>query len=185
LKPTLARLVCFVSLLSSPALANGPAPTEHAPASCDNARLMKTLSVHVGGTSLAVHSAKGVVSVADRATGETLLRVTCDEVLVPAAATVERPTRGAARTRTIGPATVSMTARGAISLDIEAGALHREPMSLTLLDDQSVTLTRGDAVLYALATRTDGTVVETEGKGFGCGCVKTTGPEGRTSTRPL
>lgn len=185
MKPTLARALVLVASISAPALAQGPAPAELAPARCDNARLMQTLSTHLGGASLAVHSKKGVVSVADRASGEAVLRVTCDEVEVPVAAKVERPMRGAARTRTLGPLTVSLTSRGAISLDIEAGALHREPMSLTLLDDQSVTLTRGEAILYALVTRPDGSVVETEGRGFGCGCERTTAPDGRTSSRPL
>lgn len=151
---------------------------------CDNGRLMKTLSQQLGGKSLGVKSTDDAVVVHDLKSSDELLRVTCDEVSVPFAEKTLRPLRGPATTKTVGPVTLSVTSRGAVSLDIAPGALHREGLQLLLLDDQSVSLTRGKDVLYAIATRPDGSTVETEGRGVGCGCVKTT-LDGKTTTRPL
>jgi len=152
--------------------------------SCDNGRLMKTLSQQLGGHSLGVKTTDEAVAVHDLKTSESLLRVTCDEVSVPFVERTLRPSRGPASTKTVGSVTVSVTARGAVSLDIAPGALHREGLQLLLLDDQSVSLTRGKDLLYAFATRPDGSTVETEGRGVGCGCMKTT-VDGKTTTRPL
>lgn len=157
-------------------------------ARCDNARLMKTLSQLIGGADLKVTATESTVSVMSSTAGqrpEPVLTVTCDDVQVPLASQLARPSRGPAKTATLGPVTVSRTARGAVSLDIAAGALQREAVQVLLLDDQSVSLTRGKDTLYSLATRPDGTVVEVEGRGVGCGCTKTTTPDGKTTTRPL
>lgn len=154
---------------------------------CENARLMKTLAQLMGGAELQVSATAEVVEI--RQHGQKgqppVLVATCDDVTIPLASQLERPVRGQARTVTLGPVTVSLTARGATSLDIAAGALQREAVQVLLFDDQSVSLSRGRDVLYAYATQADGTVVETEGRGVGCGCVRTTTPDGRTSTRPL
>lgn len=187
---TALSLTLVALTLPSTALAEGPR--------CDNARLMKTLSQFIGGAELEVTSSQTEVVVARVATaskkGETLqpalavvpvMKVTCDTIDIPLANDVERPTRGPSRTVQISSVTVSKTARGAVSLDIAAGALQREAVQVLLLDDQSMSLTRGKDVLYAISTRPDGTVVETEGRGVGCGCVRTTTSEGQTSTRPL
>jgi len=174
------KLVLSLSLLSLlvPVSALAEAPR------CDNTRLMKTLAQLIGGTELQVSATAEAVSVAKK--GESpVLTVTCDEVEIPLAKKLERPVRGQAKTTTLGPVTVSLTARGATSLDIAAGALQRDAVQVLLLDDQSISLTRGKDVLYAFATQADGTVVETEGRGVGCGCVRTTTPDGKTNTRPL
>lgn len=151
---------------------------------CENARLMKTLGQLMGGAELQVSATPETVTVGQKGRPPVLV-ATCDDVSIPLASQLERPVRGQARTVTLGPVTVSLTARGATSLDIAAGALQREAVQVLLFDDQSVSLSRGRDVLYAYATQADGTVVETEGRGVGCGCVRTTTPDGRTSTRPL
>lgn len=151
---------------------------------CENARLMRTLAQLMGGAELQVSATPEAVTVGQKGQPPVLV-ATCDEVTIPLASQLERPVRGQARTMKLGPVTVSLTARGATSLDIAAGALQREAVQVLLFDDQSVSLSRGKDVLYAFATQADGTVVETEGRGVGCGCVRTTSPDGRTSTRPL
>lgn len=187
MKSTFVALTSISSIVSLASVAF--IGTAHAEGpSCDNARLMKTLSQQLGGKSLGVKTTDEAVVVHDLKTNDQLLRVTCDEVSVPFAEKTVRPRHSPASTpattKTIGPVTLSVTARGAVSLDIAPGALHREGLQLLLLDDQSVSLTRGEDVLYAFATRPDGSTVETEGRGVGCGCVKTT-LNGKTTTRPL
>lgn len=173
---TALSLTLLSLLLPASALAEAPR--------CENARLMKTLSQLLGGAELQVSSTPEAVTVGQK--GQTpVLVATCDEVTVPLATQVERPMRGQARTVKLGPVTVSVTARGATSLDIAAGALQREAVQVLLFDDQSMSLSRGKDILYAFATQADGTTVETEGRGVGCGCIRTTTPDGKTSTRPL
>ena len=173
---TALSLTLLSLLLPASALAEAPR--------CENARLMKTLSQLLGGAELQVSSTPEAVTVGQK--GQTpVLVATCDEVTVPLATQVERPMRGQARTVKVGPVTVSVTARGATSLDIAAGALQREAVQVLLFDDQSMSLSRGKDILYAFATQADGTTVETEGRGVGCGCIRTTTPDGKTSTRPL
>lgn len=175
---TLALIAAtFVAMTAPAAHADGPR--------CDNARLKKTLALMLGGDALVVGEQGDATTVSQRKGGEVVVRVTCDDIAIPLAGRVERPSKGPARTWSEGPLTVSVTSRGAVSLEIAAGALHKDRVALLVLDDQSVSLTRGEAVLYAFATRPDGTTVETEGRGVGCGCVKTTTAEGVRTTRPL
>jgi hypothetical protein len=174
MKAALSLTLLALSLPST-ALADGPR--------CENSRLMKTLAQMMGGLELEVTSTAKQVTVANKS--DLVLTVTCDAIDIPLASRLERPSRGPSRTLQVQAVTVSRTARGAVSLDIAAGALQREAVQVLLLDDQSVSLTRGKETLYAQATLPDGTVVVTEGRGVGCGCVKTTTPDGKTSTRPL
>ena len=111
-------------------------------------------------------------------------RSTCDAVALPFAEQLERPSKDHT-TRVIEGITLAKTARGAISLDIPAGMADRAALQLLVLDDQSLSLTRGDKVFYAFATLPDGTTVETEGIGNGCGCEKTTDPSGKVTRKAL
>lgn len=173
---TALSLTLLALALPSTALAEAPR--------CENARLMKTLAQLIGGAELQVSATPEATTVAQKGQPPVLV-VTCDDVQIPLAQSLERPSRGPSRTMRLGPVTVSVTARGATSLDIAAGALQRDAVQVLVLDDQSLSLTRGKDTLYAFATQQDGTVVETEGRGVGCGCVRTTTPDGKTSTRPL
>jgi hypothetical protein len=174
------KFVLALSLATLPLAARADGPR------CDHAQLMRALSHHRGGAAFEVrHTPATRAEVRDRKTGEVVLEVTCDEIQAPIAERVIRPTRGPAETLNHGPLTLSRTSRGATSLDFAPGALHRDGLSFLLLDDQSFSLTRGDLVLSAQSTRPDGALVEVEGRGVGCGCERTTTPDGKVSTRPL
>jgi hypothetical protein len=174
------KFALTLALLTLPTIAHAEGPR------CEQSQLMRALSHHRGGTTFDVrHKPNERAEVRDRKSGEVVLEVTCDTIEVPIAERVERPTKGAPKTLTHGPLTLSRTARGAVSVDFAPGSLHRDAVSFLLFDDQSVTLSRGDTVLHASTLRPDGTVVEVEGRGVGCGCERTTTPDGKVSVRPL
>jgi len=168
------------TLFVTPVFAAPPAP-------CDNAALIRTLGHLRGGPTLKVSKttdAASVELVAGATVRERVLQVTCDAIEVPFADHLDRPTKEAA-TRVVDGVTVSRTARGAVSLDFPADLVDREAVQLLVMDDDSVSVVRGDRVLYAFATLPDGGTVETEGVGNGCGCERTTDAAGKVTTRRL
>ncbi|HRE90016.1 MAG TPA: hypothetical protein PK095_12860, partial [Myxococcota bacterium] len=114
---TALSLTLLSLLVPASALAEAPR--------CENSRLMKTLAQLIGGAELSVSATPDAVTVGRKGQPPVLV-ATCDEVAIPLASQLERPVRGQAKTVTLGPVTVSLTARGATSLDIAAGALQRE-----------------------------------------------------------
>ena len=153
---------------------------------CDNAILKKSLGKLQGSPSMAVvHTADEVrLELVHGKAREVAVRVTCDAIEVPLADLVERPTKGSA-TRVIDGITLSRTANGAVSLDFAAGVVDAQPVAMLVLDDDSINIVRGGALYYAFATQADGTTVETEGIGNGCGCERTTDPAGKVTNRRL
>jgi hypothetical protein len=171
-------------LLTCSGLAEGAA---HAtPPRCDNETLLRSLGRLRGGA--AVHVVKGQGEVALElvrgSARETLLRASCERIEVPFAERLERPSKQA-RTEVAGGIVLARTASGAISLDIARGLADREELHLLVLDDDSLSIVRGDKVFYAFATLPDGSTVESEGIGNGCGCERTTDANGKVTTRPL
>lgn len=168
------------TLFTAPVLAAPPAPCEHA-------ALIRTLGHLRGGPTLKVEKTADearVDLIAGATVREGVLRVSCDAIEVPFADHLDRPTKEAA-TRVVDGVIVSRTSRGAISLDFPAGLVDREAVQLLVMDDESVSVVRGDQVLYAFATLPDGGTVETEGVGNGCGCERTTDAAGKVTTRRL
>ncbi len=179
------RLVLTFALasfgLTTPALAAAPTP-------CENAALMKSLgNLRLGQASKVTRADDHVqIDLVQGKSTETALRVSCDAIEVPVAEAVETPReREPARTRVVAGVTVSRSAGGAISLEFPARVLDLEPVQVLVMFDDSVSVVRGDKVFYALARRADGTVVETEGIGNGCGCERVRHPDGRQEERPL
>ncbi len=166
-------------LAASPSVANAAPP-------CDNAILMKSLGKLQGSPALAiVRTADEVrLELVGGKAREVAMRVTCDAIEVPLADHVDRPTKGSA-TRTIDGITLSRTANGAVSLEFAAAVVDAQPVSMLVLDDDSINIVRGGKLYYAFATQADGTTVESEGIGNGCGCERTTGPDGKVTNRRL
>lgn len=171
----------LVMLAASASVANAAAP-------CDNALLMKSLGKLQGSPTMAIARTADEVRLELVSPGgkarEVAVRVTCDAIEVPLADHVDRPTKGSA-TRTIDGIVLSRTANGAVSLDFGAGIADAQPVSMLVLDDDSISIVRGDKLYYAFATQADGTTVETEGIGNGCGCERTTDPAGKVTNRRL
>lgn len=187
--PALTALL--LATLAAPA-ANAAPPARAS--ACDNQGLIDALGRVRGGSGWVVVRGHGEASLRRVPTakgpspgglGEAALKVTCDALESPIATRVERPTRGPARTLTDGGLVVSRTARGILSLDFEAGLADPEALHLTIADDESVSVVRGEALVYSIATLADGAVVTTEGRGFGCGCETTRAPDGQVSVKPL
>lgn len=187
-----SALILAASLLA-PAVAVAAPPAPARRAACDNQGLIDALGRVRGGSGWLVVRGQGEASLRRTPTakgtspglGEAALRVTCDAIELPIATKLERPTRGPAKTLTDGGLVVAKTARGVISLDFDAGLADPEALHLTLSDDESVSVVRGEALVYASATLADGSLVTTEGRGFGCGCETTRTPDGHVSVKPL
>lgn len=159
---------------------------------CDNAALIRSLVKLQGSRTLAVSRKDGAVALelVHGAARETVLRATCDAIEVPIADLVDRPAQGAklATTRVVDGIVISRSASGAVSLELPAGLVGlggREAMSVLVLDDDSVSLALDGKVYYALQTTSDGTTIETEGIGHGCGCERAIAPDGKVSERRL
>ena len=168
------------TLFVTPVLGAPPAP-------CENAALIRTLGHLAGGPTMKVSKTDAEARLdlmAGPTLRETVLRVSCDTIDVPFVDHLDRPTREAA-TRVIDGVTVSRTARGAVSLDFPAGLADRETLQVLVMDDDAVSVVRGDKIFYAFATLPDGSTVETEGIGNGCGCERTTDPAGKVAIRRL
>ena len=166
-----------------------------APPRCENATLITSIGKLRGSQALKVvrsgdegqrfgPASEARLELVHGPSREVALRVTCDAIELPLADQVERPTKGSA-TRVIDGITLSRTVNGAVSFDFPADLLDPGSVQVLVLDDDSVSIVRGDKVYYAFATKSDGTVVETEGVGNGCGCERTTAPDGKTTTRRL
>jgi len=174
----LALALVLLASLSTSALA--------APPRCDNETLIKSLNKLRGSKSLKVTGSaqEARLELVHGVAHDIALRVTCDGIEMPLADQVERPTKGSA-TRVVDGITLSRSANGAVSFDFPADLLEPSSVSVLILDDDSVSVVRGDKVYYAFATRSDGTVVETEGVGNGCGCERTTAPDGKVTHKRL
>lgn len=166
------------------------APVLAAPPRCDNTTLITSLGKLSGSKALKVvvgapgGPAEVRLELVHGPARDVALRVTCDAIELPLADQVERPGKGSA-TRVIDGITLSRTANGAVSFDFPASLLDPAVVQVLVLDDDSVSIVRGDKVYYAFATRSDGTVVETEGIGNGCGCERITAPDGKVTTMRL
>lgn len=178
----LALTFAFASFgMVTPTLAAAPTP-------CENAALMKSLgTLRLGQASTVTRADDHVqIDLVQGKSAETALRVSCDAIEVPVADTVETPReREPARTRVVSGVTVSRSAGGAISLEFPARVLDLQAVQVLVMFDDSVSVVRGGEVFYALARHADGTVVETEGIGNGCGCERVRHPDGRQEQRTL
>lgn len=174
----LALALVTLASLSTSALA--------APPRCDNEALIKSLNKLRGSKTLKVagNASEVRLELVHGPASDVALRVTCDAIEMPIADQVERPTKGSA-TRVVDGITLSRTANGAVSFDFPADLLDPNSVQVLVLDDDSVSIVRGDKVYYAFATKSDGTVVETEGVGNGCGCERTTTPDGKVTHKRL
>jgi hypothetical protein len=149
---------------------------------------MESLSRLRLGQSAKVTRAEDAVTVEvfDRGVRREALRVSCDAIATPIADEVESPAdKRPSVTKVVAGVIVSRTQGGALSLDFPAGMLDLEGVHVVVMFDDSVSLVRGERVFYGYARHADGTVVETEGVGNGCGCERTTRPDGTVSVRRL
>ena len=177
----------LAALLAPLALASGDALA--APPRCDNAALIRSLVKLQGSRALKVVRADGAVALelVHGSSRETVLRATCDAIEAPIADLVDRPTRDAktAVTRVVDGIVISRSANGAVSLELPAGLADGRALSVLVLDDDSVSLALDGRVYYALQTTSDGTTIETEGIGNGCGCERKIAPDGKILERRL
>lgn len=82
--------------------------------------------------------------------------------------------------------THSVTARGARATVFSKGRVFGKALHLTSFDNDDFHIADGEgALIHSVTTKSDGTLVEREGKGYGCGCERVTNPDGKTETRPL
>jgi len=172
-------------LVSLVALSQGSANAAPPPR-CENVALIKSLGKLHGSKSMKVvgGDSEARLEIIHGTSRDVAIRVTCDAIEMPIADQVERPTKGSA-TRVVDGITLSRTANGSVSFDFPAQLLDPSAVQMLVLDDDSISIVRGDKVYYAFATKADGTVVETEGVGNGCGCERTTTPDGTVTHRRL
>lgn len=177
----------MISLFASAIVCSAPAALAEPAADCEHGKLMRSLSrLHLGQAARVAKTDSVALELVEGRQRQTAIEVRCDAIEVPIAQEVEVPTdKRPANTRVVAGVTVSRTAAGAISLDFPAGVVDLEPVQVLVMFDDSVSVVRGDRVLYAFARHADGTTVETEGIGNGCGCERTTRPDGEVSVRRL
>ena len=183
----------FVALtLSSAAHADAPR--------CEHRALVRWAAQFPGSGRIKVDRSPDQTRWLDARSGATLLEARCDGLEVPfapsregRAAAAHAPADkgdGAARVRPAvandAVVTLARTGRDAVSLDVAAGGLGRAAVHVLTFDDGSFSVAdgRGKAV-YAARVGSDGALVVTEAAAVGCGCERTTTPEGRVSERKL
>ena len=179
--PLLVSSFVTVVSLATPAAAESPCEA-------DAKALVQALGKVPGGRSLQVVRGQDRVSWVDRGSMKLVLEADCAGVHVSLADGLVRPTvtKAPAVTKTEGPYTVSLTARGATSLSIAEGAAAPEAIDVALFDDDSVSVTDGRGrTWYSRVHRADGARVEIEGKHVGCGCERTTTPDGHVVEKAL
>jgi len=182
------NLIASASLVTTlVALAGAASAEEIACGDPQGRALIAAVARLPGSASLRVVRAAHKVELVDVASRRVVLEATCEGVRVPLPEALRRPARVAPSvTRVDGPYTVSVTARGATSLSIAAGVAAPDAIEIVSFDDDSVTIADGrDRTWYSVALRPDGTRVEVEGAHVGCGCERTTHPDGRRSERRL
>lgn len=179
-------------------------PDEGPVAQCEFRGLIKTLqqmalttALHDGAANAKQPSFKfdvkqDAISLVDVTSGAAVLKVDCGGASLPDAG----PTKGRITkqlTRRLAGRTVSVTALGAGSLDIDAGELFARSFHVLTFDDGSASVSfgtdaasQGKAVLlYSVATLSNGDRVEKEHASVGCGCEKWVTAEGQVGRRPL
>ncbi|MFO0746745.1 MAG: hypothetical protein U1F43_13900 [Myxococcota bacterium] len=181
------RVAPIVVVVFVGALLGSSAGSAMAGEPCERGALLNILARLPGSAALKVERAVHVTRLVDVATKKVVLEATCHGVSIPASEGLEaaQPDKRAA-TRTDGRYTVSRSARGALSLGIAAGLAANDAIEVLAFDDDSVSLTDGRGrVWYSAVTKADGTLVEVEGAHVGCGCERTTAPDGKVPLRKL
>lgn len=153
---------------------------------CSNAPLMRVLNLHRGAGGIEVKAETERITLVSPKTNSTLLEVSCNDIKVGREVLPSKPEAGKrAQVNAFEWGVVSRTASEGVSIDFNAGSLHRKAVSFLLLDDGSHTLTREEEMLYSISTEVDGALVVREGWGLGCGCERRTSVDGTISTRAL
>lgn len=167
-----------------------PAAEASALEACEKGPFMKALLAQalVDGFTLQGDD-KGLVLL-DESHGP-ILEVTCHDLKVPGLSELPLSSGGddsAAGTSSFwdfGPFSLSRTARGAVSMSFQEGAVFVEPLELLFFDDQSVSLAKPTALLYQYATDFLGRVTEKEGFKGSCHCERLWDEAGHLEIRPL
>ena len=175
-------------LLPPPSVQAGAEPV------CSGLSLLSSMSSLRSSDALRVQHTRNEVRVIDTASKAPLFIATCRAVSRHGEATrTERPAP-ATPSRTVVRRTSrgervfshSVTATGARVTVVAKGFLMAHAVHLTTFDNDDVHVSDGTgALIHSVTTRPDGTLVEREGKRYGCGCERVTHPDGRTERRSL
>ncbi len=195
------RLMHSVAAITTTLAIIALVPMGHAPDAsagkddrCQGLSALKSLSALRGSAALGVERKNGRLTVSDAHNAQPLFVASCGRIDKHGLAVdVERPDRSTpARTfvrrdaRGSSVYTHSVTARGARATVISAGYLLKPEVHLTTFDNDDFHIADGSgALIHSVTTKSDGTLVERQGSSYGCGCERTTRPDGRTDTRPL
>jgi hypothetical protein len=150
-------------------------------------RLADTVAAERLGGPLVFQVTATRVAITERATGLAIASVSCDAVRVSAAPTG----KGGATERFVSGAgwRLATSARGARTLVLDAGALMRAELHLTVIETPEVeSLTVGEGsgrVLFSQRLAADGTLTTRTDARLGCGCERELRPDGRLTTREL
>jgi len=196
--------IAIVAVIGSPLAATSASADDGAASQCEFRGMIKALQQMALTTALhdAVFDAKkpaytfdvtrDTISLVDAASGAAVLKVDCSGASMPDIALVKgRATKQ--QTQRLAGRTVSVTALGATSLDIDAGELFVRSFHVLTFDDGSTTLSFGAdtagqgkaIVLYSVATSASGDFIEKEHASVGCGCEKWVSADGQRGQRPL
>jgi|GEM_PF-2001297 len=194
---TVTALGISGALALTAAFAEAPAAAASgdADASCrQGPSLLTTLSGLRGGSALKVERLDGTLKVIDLAGKAPLFVATCGSISRHGeAARTQRPDP-ARQSRTFvrrdgrgGKVyTHAVTSRGARVTVVAAGQLLQTAVHITTFDNDDLHVADGEGrLIHSVTTKSDGTLVEREGKRYGCGCERITHTDGRTENRPL
>lgn len=182
MKQTLVNVALGFALLSLSGAARAETPR------CEHRALVRWAAQFPGSGRITVKRGAEHTRWLDARSGEALLEARCDGLEVPFARVVkgDGPARVRPEVASDAVVTLARTGRDAVSLDIAAGGLGRAAVHVLTFDDGAFSVAdgRGKAV-YAAHVGGDGTLIVTETAAVGCGCERTTTPEGRVSERKL
>ncbi len=155
---------------------------------CEHRAVVRWAAQFPGSGRIMVERGAELTRWRDARSGEVLLEARCDGLEVPFARVTKGDGPARVRPEVAGDAVVTLarTGRDAVSLDIAAGGLGRVAVHVLTFDDGSFSVadSRGKA-LYTARVGSEGALVVTETAAVGCGCERTTTPEGRVSERKL
>jgi hypothetical protein len=154
--------------------------------------LLVTLTGLSAGPDLDVVRAENQLAIIERSRKRVLLVAGPQGLLQMGPKDAPRSTRDQAATEVIRSPkgervySFSISKLGAHLTTVAAGQLNRGGLHVIAFDNDDLHISDGSGgLIFSRQLTPDGTLTESEGVGYGCGCERVTGPDGAVVVKPI